>query len=386
MPEGRAANQPRADVDAVFGIGGQHGYSNLVPLKSGWNLVCIYAIGVDPNSHTGIGCYSIAGPPARPPVGYVDSMTVSGSTVTVSGWGFDPTDAETSTQVHVYVDWNLTRTVANQPRPDVNAAFGVMGQHGYSVAVGGLTPGAHLVCVYAIGVDPNTHTGLACGTVQVVSPLAVQQLAVPAQPAAPSAGPAGPAVTNPSASATPTATAVTAPTATGPTATGPTVTVATAPTQTAPTSSPSAASGTATPGTATPDAATGALPAAAATSSTSAPPSTVLSTPAAAPAAKGALESLAPSGSTWTLTGWVADPAAGPFGATVRITLNGVTHDVPATLPRTDVARPDGSPAALGFTDVLALARGSNEVCVYEIDRSGGISTAPLACRTEVVR
>ena len=73
-----------------------------------------------------------------------------------------------------------------------------------------------------------------------------------------------------------------------------------------------------------------------------------------------------------------------PTGRWVRITINGVTHDVFAGTARAD-ATDTGGVAALGFDDPVILATGANEVCLYEIDGGGGISTAPVVCRTEVV-
>ena len=103
-----------------------------------------------------------------------------------------------------------------------------------------------------------------------------------------------------------------------------------------------------------------------------------------APASKGAFDALVLSGTTGTLTGWIADPTADATGRWVRITINGVTHDVFAGTARAD-ATDTGGVAALGFDDPVTLATGANEVCLYEIDGGGGISTAPVVCRTEVV-
>ena len=75
-----------------------------------------------------------------------------------AGWAFDPSQPATSTQVHIYVNYQLQRGLANQPRSDVNSAFGISGQHGLSPSASTCRPGSNLVCIFAIGVDPNTHT------------------------------------------------------------------------------------------------------------------------------------------------------------------------------------------------------------------------------------
>ena len=156
------SDRPRSDVNAVMGIAGRHGFSESAPLRSGRNVVCVYSIGVDVTTHTLLGCPTVQGPAAGPPIGYVDSMTVSGSIVTVRGWALDPTDSGTSTPVHLYLNGRGPGVVtANLPRADVGAALKVAGQHGFSAKLG-LDPGANTICVYAIGINPNVHTGLSC--------------------------------------------------------------------------------------------------------------------------------------------------------------------------------------------------------------------------------
>lgn len=91
------------------------------------------------------------------------------------------------------------------------------------------------------------------------------------------------------------------------------------------------------------------------------------------------------TGQTWALTGWIADPAAGPSGTRVRITVDGVTHDVLADTARDDVAGTNGSPAPVWFVDSLNLASGSHEICLYEVNRDNAIVTAPIVCRTETI-
>jgi hypothetical protein len=112
----------------------------------------------------------------------------------------------------------------------------------------------------------------------------------------------------------------------------------------------------------------------------------VLTTPTAVPVAAGGIDPLVITGLTGALTGWIAAPVTTDEGTRLRVTVNGVTHDVLASTVRNDVTEAGLPGAPLGFTDVLTLTKGSNEVCVYEIDSDGGISTAPLACRVEQVR
>ena len=57
-----------------------------------------------------------------PPGGSVDSVSVTGSVVTVSGWALDPEPQlhGRSTEAHIYVNGACTSRTANRPRPDVN--------------------------------------------------------------------------------------------------------------------------------------------------------------------------------------------------------------------------------------------------------------------------
>jgi len=156
------ANQSRADVNSAFGISGQHGYSIPISLQPGGNQVCIFAIGVDPNTHTDLGCRIVMA--SYPPGGNLDSVTASGSTMTLNGWAYDPNQPGASTPVYFYVNDQFYAGPANGPRDDVNSVMGIGGQHGFSLSAP-LRPGPNVVCVYAIGVDPNAHTLLGCPTV-----------------------------------------------------------------------------------------------------------------------------------------------------------------------------------------------------------------------------
>lgn len=377
------ANLPRGDVNGAFGISGQHGFSITVPgkLSRGANTVCAYAIGVTQGGNNGaIGCRTVQGP--QPPIGSLDVVARSGSQAFVAGWAVDPGAPSTSIAVHVYVNSTGRAISADQPRADVNSVVGVSGQHGYSTTVP-LQNGANSVCTYAIGVGGNNNTLLGCRSVNY-SPQAIEGLQVEPDAAADSARVAAPdpatsfsaAVTGSSAAPT---TSPVPPRTSSSTAPAPTTA---APTSTAPTSS--------VPTAATPTSATTTIPAptpagSAAPTFSAAPPSTVLTTPTAVPAGKGGLDPLVVDGLTGTLTGWVAAPVS-EQGTKLRVTVNGVTHDVLATAIRTDITQAGLPATPIGFTDAVTLTKGSNEVCVYEIDGDDGISTAPLACRTEQVR
>lgn len=92
----------------------------------------------------------------REPMGVIDSIAaVDGATVSLHGWALD-SDTTASVSVRVTVDGVSGYSgIADQPRPDVGAAYPGSGDaHGMSarLTVGG---GPHTVCVEALNVGPN---------------------------------------------------------------------------------------------------------------------------------------------------------------------------------------------------------------------------------------
>ena len=377
-----SANLPRPDINSILGVAGQHGYSVSGAITRGANSVCVYVIGVTQGGNNALmQCGTVQGPVA--PIGSLDAVTVVGSQVYVAGWAIDRNAPSSSIAVHVYVNSTGRAIDANKPRADVNSVMGVSGQHGYSTTVP-LQAGSNQVCAYAIGVAGNNNSLIGCRGVQY-NPQAIQQQALPPEAAARAAVPSADASS--SVAVTPFSAAVTgaSPASSATVSPAPPPTSAPAPTSAAPTSAP--APTTVAPSIPT----TSAVPTAPSSTSApvavgSAPPSTVLTTPTAVPLAKGGIDRLVVTGTTATLTGWVAGQVTSPGGTALRVTVNGVTHDVLADTMRGDVTQADLAAKPLGFTDAITLTKGSNEVCVYEIDSGGGISTAPLACRTELVR
>jgi hypothetical protein len=88
------------------------------------------------------------------PVGYVDLIASTGNTVHIKGWTYDPDAPGTSLTVHVYQDGKFLRAyLANKPRPDVNTARHVTGQHGFDISFTA-TNGYHYYSVWAINMGP----------------------------------------------------------------------------------------------------------------------------------------------------------------------------------------------------------------------------------------
>jgi len=85
--------------------------------------------------------------------------SVNSTACTVTGWAFDPDASAQSISVHVYRDQSafaggtyLTQCVANTYRSDVNAAYGISGNHGFTCALPASYQGtgSHNLYIHAI--------------------------------------------------------------------------------------------------------------------------------------------------------------------------------------------------------------------------------------------
>lgn len=162
------ADRSRADVGSAFPpYGSVHGYASSFAAEPGPHRVCAYAINAGPGANTFLGCRTIEVPqPAAntPPKGNLESVTLTGATLSVVGWAFDP-DSPAPIDVHVYVDGRGTAHAATGARPDVVAAFpGRSSGHGFSVSLP-VEPGARKVCVYAIDTSGGVNSTLGCRTI-----------------------------------------------------------------------------------------------------------------------------------------------------------------------------------------------------------------------------
>jgi len=105
--------------------------------------------------------------PPGDPFGNLESVVVGAGTVTASGWALDP-DTTDPIIVQMYVDWSAnTMAWADLPRPDVEDAFAMGADHGFSLSMV-VAPGAHTVCVYAVNVGVGASTAVGCRTVRVL--------------------------------------------------------------------------------------------------------------------------------------------------------------------------------------------------------------------------
>lgn len=166
-PSGREyiANRTRHDVAASYPpYGAAHGFAELIDLPAGNSTICVYAIDTRGASNTALGCRDVsAADQGRAPIGSIDSVAVSGSTVTVAGWALDP-DTARPIAVKVSVNAAVTTVTADGARPDVAAAYAGYGSaHGYSQRFD-IPPGPSTLCVAAVN-TAGPDTDLGCRTI-----------------------------------------------------------------------------------------------------------------------------------------------------------------------------------------------------------------------------
>lgn len=173
------ANRPRSDVNQALATVGDHGFQNAVNVnRTGTYSVCAYAIPIAPVSagNTALGCKSIEVKQTPAPVGYADSTkletTSGGASIKAAGWTYDPAVPGASNPVHIYVTSpdGTQRGYAyptNISRLDVNKAFGISGNHGYSASLAVTQRGRYTVCHYGIGLAEFStgNTLLGCSSV-----------------------------------------------------------------------------------------------------------------------------------------------------------------------------------------------------------------------------
>jgi hypothetical protein len=167
------ADKPRPDVNRAFGVGGNHGFTiPIAPQKldGKQHSVYLYAIGINPNgSPSGyntnltekkFGLFNINATPR----GTVDALNCRSDNKNVAtGWAFDPNDANKSIDVDMYIDGKgAGRFRADQSRPDVNAAFGINGNHGFNIPIPQSAQDGkqHTIQIYAIGLGINNPSQL----------------------------------------------------------------------------------------------------------------------------------------------------------------------------------------------------------------------------------
>ncbi|WP_455132519.1 hypothetical protein [Microbacterium aurum] len=171
-PQTVVASAARADVDRAYpGYGAAHGFETTLTLATGTSEVCITAVNTGAGGNTPLGCKTaVVDPPdqGRTPIGFFESLTVSGTTATASGWALDQ-DTSRAIAVHLYVNGAGSAYEANLSRPDIAAAYPSTGpNHGFSAQLT-LGAGTSEVCAYGINTGRGGNGFLGCRSVTVGS-------------------------------------------------------------------------------------------------------------------------------------------------------------------------------------------------------------------------
>nr|WP_220035785.1 N-acetylmuramoyl-L-alanine amidase [Modestobacter versicolor] len=114
----------------------------------------------------------MAGSVGGSPVGNTEKLSISGSTVTVGGWTFDPDYPAGSIDVGMLVDGvTAAHFTASRTRADVAAAYPAAGQaHGFEGTFT-LAKGVHNVCAVAVNAAPTgLNTWMRCQTMTSTPP------------------------------------------------------------------------------------------------------------------------------------------------------------------------------------------------------------------------
>jgi hypothetical protein len=171
-----AADIPRPDVLAAYpSHGANHGYSTVVSLPPGGHNVCVYGINVFTNASALLGCQSVVVLGSNNnPVGGINEMNINASRdgLFIRGFVFDAdADPSVPTVADVWVNGAFrTGVVANDPRPDVQAAYPGQGpNHGFHAQIA-LGQGISNVCVYGVNVGGGSTVLLGCRSIENVLP------------------------------------------------------------------------------------------------------------------------------------------------------------------------------------------------------------------------
>lgn len=132
----------------------------IAPATPGTYTIALRMTTLNRNEHSYANINITVAVPSVAAVGNFDS--VAPSTCSVSGWAYDADSAASSIAVHVYRDQAsglggtfVTACSANQPRADVNATYGITGNHGFNCALPASYAGTGSHNLYIHAIDTN---------------------------------------------------------------------------------------------------------------------------------------------------------------------------------------------------------------------------------------
>lgn len=151
------ANKTRNDVAAQYpSWGAAHGYDTVIPVAKASYKVCAYGINVGTGGNTLLEPCVTKKSMGLNPVGVIDSVTTTPTTVRVKGWSFD---GGTASSIKVKVAANsVSKTVtASVARSGVASAYPAYGgKHGFDVTLT-VPQGTPKVCVTGVNVGSGKN-------------------------------------------------------------------------------------------------------------------------------------------------------------------------------------------------------------------------------------
>lgn len=178
------ANHVRADIDSAHHLTGNHGFELSLTASNGPHAFKVYAINVGSGSTNPlIGTRSFTVNPGSAPIGHLDSITTSGTTVTITGWAYDRDKSSQSLGIVIYQDGTrILSSPTTITRGDVNSAYSITGTHGFKISLTAKA-GTHTYKVYALNVGGgvgNPLLGAKSVAVRAASGVAPASLIQPA--------------------------------------------------------------------------------------------------------------------------------------------------------------------------------------------------------------
>lgn len=183
----------RPDVASARGTGPTTGFSVNVTARAGSHAVCAIATNLAAGADTTLGCRTVVLPASTPapvpaatavqlahsPFGALDHATVSGSTITLTGWAADPDNVVQPLKLGVSVDGKRVTITkgAVLTRTDVARVHKTGPNQGYRLSVTAGN-GLHTVCTIAANLGVGVNRQLGCASVRVgPPPLTAAQIA-----------------------------------------------------------------------------------------------------------------------------------------------------------------------------------------------------------------
>ena len=162
------ANLSRQDVAGAYpGYGGAHGFSaTATGVGGGSHSICLNVINTGAGVDTDIWC-SMLSVPTGPPQGYLDSVSASAGTVSVSGWALDP-DSANPISTQIFVDGQQRIAITSDGSRQDLQPLGLGTNHGF-VGSTAISSGTHSICAIAINVGPGSNTNLGCRKVTIAT-------------------------------------------------------------------------------------------------------------------------------------------------------------------------------------------------------------------------